>query len=115
MSTPINFARDINGKNTFIPASSLQKYSTTLETGVAQTLAVPSDASRYIAVFSSTPGSSVFVAINETAEAAGISFALTTSDLNPPGLIVERGDTISFISSTADPVELNVKFYSGIT
>lgn len=115
MSTPLNFARDINGLNTFIPPASLQKYQTTLATDTAQSLTVPSDCARYIAVFSTTQGANVWVAINETAETPGSSFSLTNSDLNPPGLIVQAGDVLSFITGGTDPVELNVKFYSGIT
>src|ERR1700689_669860 len=117
MSTALIFARDKNGFNTFVVKSSDQKYSAFLTTGVSQTLEVPtlsSSLSRYAVIISTNQGANVFVSVNGTATVPAGSFSTTDSDLNPPGLIVNKGDILSFITADASGAYVNVKFYSDI-
>jgi hypothetical protein len=119
MSTALIFARDKNGFNTFIVSHSSQTYSAFLATGVSQTLTVPSESlnnsKRIVAVIASNQGGNVWVCINGTATIPAGAFSQTDSDLNPPGLIVNVGDVISFITNDAIGAYVNVKFYSDIT
>ena len=114
MTTTLLFSRDAAGYNTYGVVSSDEKYSTTLSANVEQTIEVPDDAEKFLAVISTSTGSNVWVAINNTATIPSGSFAATKSDLNPPALKVLPGQTMNFI--TADTTAyVNVKFYSGIT
>lgn len=114
MTTQLNFAKDVNGFNTFGINTSDHKVSTTLSAGVEQVTTVPSDAPKYLAVIASGQGHNVFVAINSTATVSGVSFASTDSDLNPPALIVQAGDILHFITPDTTAY-LNVKYYADIT
>lgn len=108
MATKFVLTRDINGYNGFGVVFSDQKYSTTLSTGVAQSLTIPSGMGMgangiytkpvYLAVFSFTPGANVFVANNLTAASPGGSFAASNAELNPAARQVLGGDVLSFIT-----------------
>lgn len=105
--------RDINGYNGFGLPFSDTNYSATITTGTATSLTVPGNSvcTVFLAIFSFTPGGSVYVANNETAAIpAGGSFASTTSVLNPTARVCNAGDVLSFITAdTSDDVQ--VSFY----
>lgn len=122
VSTPFSLTRDINGYNGFGVQFSLDKYSCTLSASTDTTLTVPATASLggahtqtanpFIAIFSFTPGSEVWISNNATAAApAGNTFAASTSELNPAGRQVQAGDVIHFFT-TASNVDVGVTFYA---
>jgi len=113
--TPFNMVRDINGYNGFGLVQSNTIWSTTLVANTEQHFTVPSDVNtpykNILAIFSPSPGASVFIAINATAALPGGSFAQVTAELNPSARLVKPGDTISAI--TADATDyLEVSFYA---
>lgn len=112
---PFNMIRDINGYNGFGLPFSEALYSTTLTVGVEQTLTVPTpEMSQYrnvIAIFSFSPGSSIWVSVNETAVVPGVSFAAVSSELNPAARYVMPGDVLHFITNDASD-EVGVIFYA---
>jgi len=101
---------DTGGRNTFATPFNCKKYSTTLSLGIAQTITVPAEYSRYIAIFAFEPGAMVWVADNETAAVPGSSFAETTSFLNPVAKLVKGEDVLSLITNS-DSAEVGVSFY----
>lgn len=123
MATKFAMTRDINGYNGFGLQFTDTAYSATLATSTDTTLTVPDGSTMggagfsadaqpvLIAIFSYTPGESVWVAINDTAEVpAGASFAATISELNPSARQVQGGDVLHFISDGTDVV-VSVSFY----
>lgn len=86
------------------------KYDTKLAASTEQTLTVPSNAAKWIAVFKYTPNVEVWVANNSTATIPGSAFAATDSEMNPDARIVAAGDVLHFISETAD-TEISVMLY----
>jgi hypothetical protein len=112
MSNPLALTRDINGFNAYGIAFCPDNYQTTLSSGVAQTLTVPSNFSRWVAIFSSTPGSNVWVADNVAATTPGGSFAQTASQLNPAVREVAAGDVLSLITDDTSTVDVCVSFYA---
>ena len=111
MTTKFNMTRDINGYNGFGLQFSDTNFNTTLLAGVGQTLTIPSDNAYYLAVFAFEPGSTVWVADNQTAAVPGGSFASTYSDLNPAARLVEAGDVLSFITADTSIV-IGVSLYA---
>jgi hypothetical protein len=108
MSTKFSMTRDINGYNGFGLMFADDKYSTTLASGVAQTLTIPSNASKWLAIFSYEPGGEVWVANNATAALPGGTMAAATSEMNPTARQVKAGDILSFITP-------DTTLYIGIT
>ena len=111
MTTKLIMTRDINGYVDYILDDSDTKYNVNLGSGVAQSITTPIDAQRFNVFFSIEPGTTVWIAINTTAAVPVGTFALTRSDLNPVGLKVKAGDTISFITSDTSS-QVGVKFYA---
>jgi hypothetical protein len=111
MTTRYNLTRDLSGYNGFGLAMSDLNYNTTLAASTAQNFDVPEDYQTWIAIFSYEPGSSVWVAVNDTAEVAGASFAVSNSQLNPTARLVQGGDNISCISEAAD-TQVCVQMYA---
>lgn len=111
MVTQLLMVRDQGGAITFGLPFSSQKYSTTLAANVEQTLAVPAGASKYLAIFSFTVGTNVWVANNETATVAGASFAATDSEFGINARQVSYGDTLHFITIDSTS-EVGVTFYA---
>lgn len=113
--TRFNMTRDINGYNGFGLPPSNTIINTTLSANVEQNYTVPTTGEatykNVLAVFSSVPGSSVWVALNDTASLPGASFALTTSELNPAARYVNPGDTLSFITADVSTY-IGVSFYA---
>jgi hypothetical protein len=100
-----NLTRDINGYNGFGLRFSENKYSATLTQLVTQTLTIPGDHAKWIAIFAYEDGSTIWVANNATAAVpVGATLAATTSERNPIAREVKAGDMLSFITpdATAD-------------
>lgn len=101
MSTKLSMTRDINGYNAFglIPTTDI--FAGSLAANVAQTITVPANFQYWLAVFTYSPGSNVWVRFNGTATVATGTVGALTSVLNPAGRQVKAGDTISFITADA--------------
>lgn len=122
MPTKFNMTRDINGYNGFGLEFTDTAYSAKLAINTDTSLTVPassgmggygiSSKSLWIAIFSFTPGSSVWVALNAAAAVpAGAGFASTSSELNPAARLVKGGDVLHFFCASAS-VDVSVIFYS---
>lgn len=111
MTTQLLMQRDAAGKNTFGLIPTDTKFDTILSATFAQTFTVPTDASKFLAIFSAEPGSSVWWALNTTATLPAGAVAATDSEQNPASWVVESGDTISAITNNTT-AEVGVKFYA---
>jgi len=110
--TMFNLTRDINGYNGFGRVQSENKYSATITSLAAQTLTIPSNHAKWIAIFAYQDGSTVWVAVNGTAAIpAGATFAATTSERNPLSWEVKAGDVLSFITPDTD-ADIGVVLYA---
>jgi hypothetical protein len=101
MSTKFSMVRDINGYNGFgiLPTYDIQ--GTSLAVSAAQSFTVPSDYPNWIAIFTYTPGSNIWVSFTTTATVATTSVTSLTSVLNPSARQVKGGSTISVITADA--------------
>ena len=110
MSIKFNMTKDISGFNGFgiMPTYDIQ--STSLAANTAQSVTVPKNYSNWIAVFSYTPGSNIWVSFGGTAAVAGSTFGAGISVLNPAARAVSAGETISFITSDATAPFVCVEF-----
>lgn len=110
--------RDINSYNGFGLPFSTDKYSTTLSAGSEQTMTAPKspypDCPNILAIFSFSPGSSVWVSNNATAVVPGGSFSSVSSELNPAARSVKGGDILHFITSDDGGDEVGVSFYATV-
>lgn len=108
MATKFAMSRDINGYNGFGLPFSVDGAFTTLAQNVAQSFTVPSDYPNWIAVFSYSVGSNVFVNGMGTATVPGGTVTDSTSQLNPVARAVKGGQTISVITpDTAAYVQIS--------
>lgn len=101
MSTKMNMTRDIAGYNGFGLLPTYDIRNGLLAVGVAQSVTVPSTYANWIAIFSYTPGSTVWVSFTGTADAPTGAFASGDSVMNPAGRQVAAGSTISLITADA--------------
>lgn len=111
MSTKFNMIRDISGYNGFgiIPTYDIQGCS--LATSTAQTFTVPSNYANWIAIFSYTPGSNMFVRFDGTAATVpGGSVGAVHVVLNPSARAVTGGSTFSVITPDATSPYITVEF-----
>lgn len=111
MTTQLLMQRDAAGKNTFGLIPTDTKFDTILSATFAQTFTVPTDANKFLAIFSVQAGTSVWFALNTTATLPGAAVAATDSEQNPASWVVESGDTISAITNNVT-AEIQVKFYA---
>jgi len=114
MSTKYNVIRDINGTVAGINGFGLQP-SYDIQNGllaatVAQSITVPDNYPKWIAIFSYQSGKNVFVDTTTTAAVPAGAFAAATSILNPPALQVKAGDTISLITNDVGGALVSVQF-----
>ncbi len=114
MSTKFLMTRDIAGYNGFgiLPTTDMQ--SGLLATSTAQSITVPDNYPYWIAIFSYTPGASVWVSFTTTAAAPSGSFAASASCLNPAARAVKAGDTISMLTADSFDVLVSVEFPLGL-
>lgn len=109
--TRFSMTRDINGYNGFGVPFTVNAQSGVLTATVAQSITVPSSYPNFIAIFSYTPGTEVWVDNITTAVAPTGAFSATTSELNPSARAVKAGSTISFITNDTDSPVVSVLFY----
>ena len=102
--------RDINGYNGFgiMPTYDIQ--SGIMAAGVAQSVTVPDNYPNWIAIFSYSPGSNIWVSFTTTALVPTGAFSSTASSLNPSARAVSAGQTISLITNDADSPEISIEF-----
>ena len=110
ISTKFIMTRDIGGQNGYGIMPTKDIYNALLAVGVAQSVTVPDNYANWIAIFSYTPGATVFVAFNETAAAPSGAFAAAVSALNPAARKVKAGDVLSFITADATNPLVSVEF-----
>ena len=110
MSTKFNMTRDINGYNGFGIQPTFDMQSGILVAGAAQSITVPADYPNWIAIFSYSPGSSIWVSFTTTAVVPSGAFSSTQSCLNPAGRAVKGGTTISFITTDAFSPQVGIEF-----
>lgn len=111
MSTKFNMTKDVAGYNGFGVKFASDGYSGVLATGVAQSVTVPSNYPNWLAVFSYTPGSNIWVDNVTTAAVPAGAFSATTADLNPSARQVSAGQTLSFKTSDTTSPQVKVSFY----
>ena len=109
-ATKFNLTRDINGYNGFGIPFSLDGYSAILAAGAEQHVSVPNTYPNWIAIFSYTPGSNIWVDGITTAVAPTGAFAATTARLNPSARFVQADDVLSFITSDVTSPQVEVEF-----
>jgi len=114
MSTKYNVIRDINGTVAGINGFGLQP-SYDIQNGllaatVAQSITVPDNFPKWIAIFSYQSGKNVWVDVSATAAVPTGAFASGTSLLNPPALQVKAGDSISLITNDTGGALVSVQF-----
>ena len=102
LGSNMNITRDAAGNATFGLPFAPFRYDTTLLTGAEQTLIVPGDFAKYLAIFAIEPGAEVWIATNATATLPGAAFAATDSELNPVAREVKENDFLHFITGNAD-------------
>lgn len=110
MSTKFSMVRDINSFNGFgiIPTYDIQGCS--LAANAAQTFTVPSNYSNWIAIFTYSPGSNIFVSFTTTAAVPTGTVGAITSVLNPSARAVTGGSTFSVITPDATSPYVVVEF-----
>ena len=112
-TTKFLMTKDIAGYNGFGVIPSTEIYGAALAQGVDQVLAVcPTDYSNYIAIYSYTPGSQVF--IDDTGATAAVfsgTAGQVTSELNPQARQVTGGTSISAITPDTSGAYVQVSFY----
>lgn len=110
MSTKFSMSRDINGYNGFGILPSTDIYGCSLTANVAQSITVPSNYQNWIAIFTYTPGSNIFVSFSDTAAVPNGTMGARTSVLNPSARQVKAGDVISIITPNATSPYVMVEF-----
>lgn len=110
MSTKMSMTRDIAGYNGFGLLPTYDVYGCSLTANVAQSITVPSTYENWIAIFTYTPGSNIFVSFTTTAAVYNGTMGARTSVLNPAGRQVKAGDTISVITPNATSPYVCVEF-----
>jgi len=110
MSTKFLMTRDIGGFNGFGIMPTYDVQTGLLAVATEQSITVPSTYSNWIAIFSYTPGSTVWVSFTGTALAPTGAFSSSSSVLNPAARAVSAGDTISFITADATNPVVSVEF-----
>lgn len=110
MSTKFLMTRDIAGLNGFGIAPTYDMQSGLLAVGVAQSITVPDNYPWWIAIFSYTPGASVWVSFTTTAVAPTGAAGSTASALNPSARRVAAGSTISLITADGTSPAFSIEF-----
>lgn len=111
MPTKLNMTKDVAGYNGFGVAPCADSYTGLLAAGVADSVTVPSEYPTYLAVLSYTPGANVFVDCVTTAVSPAAGIAASSACLNPAGLKVTKGTTISFITPDAAGAYVSIRFF----
>lgn len=109
MSTKFTLTKDISGANGFGIPFSLDGRATSLAANTEQHFVVPSNYPNWIAIFSYTPGSNIWVDGINTATVPSTTFSSTTAELNPSARAVIAGQTLSFITADTETPWVSVK------
>lgn len=113
MTTLLNFARDVQGYNSFASSYSTDKFSATLTAGSNSTITVPSNYSNWVVSFSFQPGSNIWVAYNTSAAVpSGATFASSNSELLPGARSLTKGTTINFLNNGTAAADVGVIMYA---
>jgi hypothetical protein len=110
MSTKFQMTRDINGFNGFGIMPTYDVQSGVLAATVAQSVTVPNNFENWIAIFSYTPGTSVWVSFTTTAAVPVGAFSASSSVQNPAARQVKGGSTISLITSDSTNPTVSIEF-----
>lgn len=110
MPTIFNMTKDVAGYNGFGIVVSDDGYSGFLAQNVEDSVIVPSDYQKYIAIFSYTPGANVFVDMTRDATVPVGAIAADTSRLNPQARMVTKGTEISFITPDTPGAYVTIEF-----
>lgn len=110
MSTKFSMTRDINGYNGFGILPTYDIYGCSLAANVAQSITIPDNYPAWIAIFTYTPGSNIFVSFTTTAAVPNGTMGARTSVLNPAARQVVGGQTISVITPDATSPYVMVEF-----
>lgn len=108
-STKFNLTKDIAGYNGFGIVFAQDGQATSLAANAEQHFVVPSNYSNWIAIFSYTPGSNIWVDGITTAAVPSTTFGATTAELNPSARAVVAGQTLSFITADTTTPWVSVK------
>jgi hypothetical protein len=108
-STKFSMTRDVNGYNGFGIMFSEDGQATSLAANAEQHFVIPSNYPNWIAIFSYTPGSNIWVDGITTAAVPSTSFDATTAELNPAARAVSAGQTLSFITADTTTPWVSVK------
>jgi hypothetical protein len=101
MSTKLSLTKDINGYNAFGILPSYDIWAGSLTANVEQHFVVPANNEYWLAIFTFTPGSNIWVDFTTTATVPTGTVSSVSVVLNPAGRQVKAGSTISFITSDA--------------
>ena len=112
MSQKLQMVRDINGFVTFGLPICQDLWGGFLSSNAEQHFTVPSNYAVWSANFSIGPGSSIWVAFNETAILPTNTFGLINCELNPATRLVYAGDLISMITSDQTNDWIGVTLYA---
>lgn len=104
-------SRDVNGYNGFGLPFSLDGQVAELTANVAETFTAPTNYPCWIAIFSYTPGASIYVDGINTAVVPSGGAALSTSRLNPVACEVRSGQQISIITADNNTPVVQVSYY----
>lgn len=111
MSTKFNMIKDIAGYNGFGIAPTYDIQGCYLAANTAQTFTAPIGYPYWIAIFSYTPGSNVFVDFSgATAAVPSGSVASITASLNPSGRALKGGQTFSVITPDSTDPYITVEY-----
>lgn len=123
MALPTNYIinNGIKGVNAFGAPFSTLIYNTTLAADTEATLTIPGGSAlgninastnpQYLAIFSYSADSTVYVANNATAAVpAGDTLEVATSIINPSARLVKAGDILSIISEDTPSISIEL-FY----
>ena len=121
MTTPYNVNSYSKGVNGYGLPFCDTVFTATLDADTASAVTIPGNATlgptvyqidKYLAVFSYEPGTSVFVAVNGTAELpTDNDFEQSNSELNPSCKFVQAADVLSFITHNTT-ANVSVAIYS---
>ena len=116
MSTPLAFARDVQGYNAHAPQFPVNIVTATLAANTAQSVAVPLDAPVYVMYVRVQPSGYCWVSRSGTAAVpAGGTLAAAVSELIAGTIVYKRLvyplDTISFITPNTT-CDISVSFYA---
>ena len=99
MSTKLSLTKDINGYNAFGIFPSYDVFGCSLTANAAQSFIIPGNFEEWLAVFTYSPGASVWVSFTTTASIPNGTMGSITSVLNPSGRQLKAGMVISVITS----------------